>query len=161
VTNTNADADSRALQCLLAERAIRRVMVAYTIATDAKDVAGVRACFWPDATLDWEHLGVGPASEILPIVAVANDQFVHHQHNLLQDLIDVDPSGTSATSQTYGLAFLRCEPADARPFDMVVGVRYLDRHECRDGVWLIAHRTVKTPWMRRDEVADDAPLVPE
>ena len=150
----------RELRDLIAERAIRRVLVAYTFATDAKDVSGVRACFWADATLDWQYLGVGAAADVLPVVAAANDQFVHHQHFLVQGLITVDPDGTTAASHSYALAYLRSAQPGSDAFDLVVGVHYHDRHERREGEWRIAHRRVLTPWMRRDPVVDDAPVVP-
>jgi hypothetical protein len=151
-----------ALQRLVDESAIRNLLVAYTLGIDERDADAVARCFATGAELDWEHLGVGPVEDLLPIVFTANAQFLHHQHFLNQSLITVD--GDAASSHAYGLAFLRAggaTGADDGPFDLVVGIHYRDRLERRAGGWAIVRREVRTPWMRRDPVGAEGPLVPD
>ena len=43
-------------------------------------------------------------------------------------------------------------PDQSRRKDDVMGIRYVDRFERRDGAWKIAHRVVATEWRRVDVV---------
>src|SRR5690606_9302059 len=72
-------------------------------------------------------------------------------HLLGNVLIDVDLATDLAVSETYAIAYHRTA---TRPFDpkgnLVIGVRYVDRFERRDGSWRIAQRTGVTEWTRVD-----------
>lgn len=119
--------------------AIRDVLRRYGRGVDRRDWDLVRSCYHPDATDD--H-GVY-RGDVDGFVAFFADQVGHWDgtsHHLLDGLIDLD--GDVA----------RCEtPATAHHWsgddDLVMGVRYLDRFESRDGDWRIARRTVVLEWV--------------
>lgn len=85
----------------------------------------------------------------------------HHQVSNIMVRFD----GDTAHSETYLRAF-HSVPADYPPWtlfsiagggDILIGGRYIDRFERRDGVWRIAHRTGLLDW-RQDTKADDGRL---
>ena len=56
-------------------------------------------------------------------------------------------AGDSAKVDTYCVAHHVSRPdAEGRQTDMVLGLRYVDRFECRDGQWLIAARVCAFDW---------------
>ncbi len=72
-------------------------------------------------------------------------------HNICNELIQVD--GDVAHSESYFIAYHRIEH-EGRELDWILGARYVDRFERRNGSWRIAHRTVVFDWQRFDDVSD-------
>jgi len=79
---------------LEAESAIRRLKARYLNACDAKDVDAIRACFTPDAELDYQPIGkFGPDGliEVFTQIAVNSPIVdVHQGHNAEIEVIDAD-----------------------------------------------------------------------
>ncbi|HET8613507.1 MAG TPA: nuclear transport factor 2 family protein [Sphingomonas sp.] len=79
---------------LEAESAIRRLKARYLNACDAKDVDAIRACFTPDAELDYPPIGkFGPDGliEVFTQIAVNSPIVdVHQGHNGEIEVIDAD-----------------------------------------------------------------------
>jgi SnoaL-like domain len=74
----------------------------------------------------------------------------HYLHNLTVEMV-----GDAAVAETYATAVERSRSADGQLVDNIVGLRYVDRFERRDGgPWLIARRTVVVDWSRA-EVVDE------
>lgn len=159
--------DSR-LEALLAKQEILEVIFRYARAIDRLDEALLRSCFHPGSR-HW-HFYEGPSSDpSLPSTDDAPGDFVAFALGLLQTysrthhqmgntLVEF-PSGdlASARVETYFTAFHRVRAlgdplAGAQAFDTemdyFVGGRYIDRFECRDGVWAITRRTGMTDWVR-------------
>ena len=67
-------------------------------------------------------------------------------HKLGNVLITVD--GERAYGETYAIVHRVGGEASA-PQDLILGLRYLDRFECRGGEWRIAERQVSYEWERR------------
>src|SRR5210317_1164473 len=126
----------------------------------------LRDVFHPHSTHN--HFYQGPSSEAdRPAVGDDPGDFVRFaiqvlstysrtQHQLGNTLIELAGDGT-ATAETYFTAFHRMRPigdplagpdAFETEMDFFVAGRYLDRFECLDGVWKIAHRTGMTDWIR-------------
>ena len=60
-------------------------------------------------------------------------------------LIEVEPGGQRAVSETYGVSLHGSD--DPRPFmNMATGFRYVDRFERRGGPWKIAERFAVAEW---------------
>lgn len=53
--------------------------------------------------------------------------------------------GDRAVSESYIIAYSP-GAGDDGPLQSLIGGRYLDRHECRDGVWRLLHRTYVLDW---------------
>lgn len=156
------------LEGLLAKQAITELLHRYARAIDRMDEGMLRGVFHEGS--QHNHFYSGPSSDpSLPSTDEAPGDFVafalgvlrahertHHQiGNVLIELKDEN----SAVSECYFTAHHRqraigdplAGPAACdTPMDYFVGGRYLDRLECRDGVWGIVERTGMTDWVRLD-----------
>jgi len=69
-------------------------------------------------------------------------------HCVLNHLVEFEPNDPNiAYAETYVIACLRTHKTD-----IVAMGRYMDRFECRNGCWRIAHRTTLLDWQRVDPI---------
>lgn len=157
--------DEQMLLELWDKQAIIEVLTTYARALDRFDEALLRSVFHPDS--QHGHGFVGPSSDpSLPskpgepgdFVAYAYEVLGTHtrtHHHLGNIFIDLE--GDDAYTETYFTAYHRmrakgdpqaAENAYDTEMDWLVGGRYIDRLQKRDGVWKISHRTGITDWMR-------------
>lgn len=132
--------DLAAVGKLLDKEAIREVSHRYTRGIDRHDEPLLLSAYHPDAKDDHgEFIGSGAA-----FVEYANRvharNWVHHQHYVTNQSIDLD--GDCAHCESYFLAVLK------RPDGVcdMVGGRYIDRMERRDGIWAVADRICMVEW---------------
>jgi hypothetical protein len=128
----------RELRCLVAERAIRRVLLIYCRGVDRMDLELIRSVFHPDAIDDhsarYSGPGVGFADYIAQSLPAQN--FVATSHQITNSLINFE-SEDRASAETYFMV------AHANGADILWMLgRYLDVFEQREGVWKILHRRV-------------------
>ena len=120
---------------LEAESEIRKLKARYLNACDKKDVDAVRACFAPDAIIDFPPLGEFDVDGLIGIftqMAVSTSIIdSHHGHNAE---IDIDGDRAEAI---WNLGFATINPED-NSFRLLAGF-YTDRYERRDGQWLITY----------------------
>lgn len=136
---------------LLAEREIRRTLERYCRGVDRRDFELVRSCYHPDATDDHGAYagGLDGFIEYIERELKVFETTVHSVTNLLIDKVDE----SVAHSEAYATAFHRIAASSSKPRrDYLVGFRFLDRFERRDGPWLIASRRIIIDWTRMDEV---------
>jgi hypothetical protein len=132
---------------LLAHAAIRRKLLDYCRGIDRGDSELVASVYWADGTDDHGSFnGLGHdfaryAVERLNAHALAT------MHNIGDSIIDFADDGTVAWTETYVNAIHRCEDTDGE-YHELFGGRYVDRFECRDGEWRIAHRALLHEWDR-------------
>ncbi len=128
-----------ALEVLLAEREIRRVLQDYCRGVDRLDRELLSSAWHPGATVHYVDLFTGTAEELVEMFMEAHYQFSSHSHQVTNVTIEV--SGDAAVSEAYVTARLRWQEHESgRPVDMVVAGRYLDRWSRLDGVWAIDRR---------------------
>ena len=152
---------------LLDKQAITEVIMTYARAIDRLDEEMLRSVFHPDS--QHAHGFVGPSSapslpskpgEPLDFVAFAFEALNRHtrtHHQLGNILIELE--GANAYAESYFTAYHRmrakgdpqaAENAYDTEMDFLVGGRYLDRFQKREGVWKISHRNGLTDWMRTE-----------
>jgi hypothetical protein len=159
------------LESLLARQDIIEVTARYARAVDRLDEAMLRSVFHEGS--QHNHFYAGPSSEPdrpateddpgdfvrFAFQVLATHRYTHHQ--LGNHLVEFD-SATEARCECYFTAYHRMRAlgdpeagSDAfeTEMDFFVGGRYLDRFECRDGIWKIVQRTGMTDWMRLDAPA--------
>lgn len=153
-----------ALSSLVAEHACRRLCHLYCRALDRADEALLRSLFHPDAT--HRHADFEGTSAMFCDYALTVVRGFAATHHLVGN-VTIDVDGDIARGETYFLAYHRAPVGSVGPFpahdperdeDVLVGGRYLDRFERRDGVWRIAHRHGVHDWERWG-AADDRMLV--
>lgn len=120
---------------LEAESAIRKLKARYLNACDAKDVAAIRACFTPDAELDYQPIGkFGPDGLIAAFTEIAlNSPIVdlHQIHNGEIEVVDMD----HATAR-WSLGFSTYDPR-TRAFRLIGSFYYDDYLRTAEG-WRVS-----------------------
>ena len=129
-------------QTLIDERDIREVLTRYCRATDRCDLDLLKSAYWPDAT-DNHVVFVGNAMDYAEYSTPMLKQYTKAtMHTIANCWIQLDRD--VAVAETYVNAWhLMKEPENA---EVVVGGRYLDRFEKRNGEWRIAERNVIIDW---------------
>jgi hypothetical protein len=135
------------IQTLLDKQEIHDVLLRYCHGADRRDVPMVISAFHDDAVDN--HMGVEerPAERFPRTLGQSKAKWT--THSISNVLIQVD--GDVAHAQSYLVASHRFDHAGGE-IDWILGARYLDRFERRNGVWRIAHRTVVCDWERFDKV---------
>jgi len=120
---------------LEAESDIRRLKARYLNACDRKDADTVRACFAPDAVIDYPPLGEFDVDGLLGIftqMAVSTNIIdSHHGHNA-----EITIDGDKAEA-VWNLGFATINPDD-NSFRLLAGF-YTDKYEKRGDDWLITY----------------------
>ncbi|AYJ87032.1 nuclear transport factor 2 family protein [Sphingomonas paeninsulae] len=135
--------DAEALQDLIDKEAIRTLISAYCNAADRHDHVKMRSLYHEDAIDDHGAMSSGPAMDFidrLPEIQ-ASMEILHHNVTTINIAID----GDYAEGEVYLLALHRVKGPDG-PFDVLVGGRYFDKYERRDGKWKFAHRAIVADW---------------
>jgi hypothetical protein len=133
------------LSDLIARDAIRCCIARLARGEDRRDAALITASYWPDSTTDY---GVfkGTFAEYLAWVVPGADAITNTQHHVGQSHIERD--GDHAKVETQVISYHRVDYGDGDEHDTVIGGRYLDRFEHRDGEWRIAERTMLYDWFQ-------------
>jgi len=157
-------ADSEALQQLADKMAITEVIHQYSDCVDRRDFTGVLDSFHDDGTYQYQE-----GAERIPVAmffeaqADAGTGFRETMHHLTN--IKIKLSGDTALAQTYLLAHHRMKadcpdmpplfPNKGKEYGVLIGGRYVDEMECREGVWKIKNRLLHFEW----DLQIDAPQV--
>lgn len=136
------------VQQLLAREEVRDVMRRYARGVDRYDIEEIRACYHPDAT-DERGPYRGPVAGFLEYLESPRGlpMFERTTHSITDQVVDAQ--GDTAYSETSVIAYHRLPEEH-----YLLGLRYLDRFERRDGAWRIAHRKVAYDWSLRRPVVD-------
>jgi ketosteroid isomerase-like protein len=137
-----------AIQEMLDEFALRKLVHSYCRAVDRGDTEQLRDLYHSDATDDHGAFSSGGASDFLAQLTAARPYLRAMQHHITTANFAVD--GTLAEGEVYTIA-IHTLPATGRDIDVIVGGRYLDKYEKYSGTWRFAERSVVTDWARVDE----------
>lgn len=133
------------LSLLLDERAIGAVLLRYCRGIDRCDEELLRSVYHPRAYDDhsvYQGDAEGFVEFVLPMLRQA---YVATQHTIHNCSIEVD--GDHAGAETYCVAYHWRRDESAQMWVDILGCRYIDRFERRDGSgWRIAHRVVVHDW---------------
>ncbi len=153
-----------ALQGLIDKQQISDVIHTYCRAADRLDIDLFHTVFWDDGVYDGGPAS-GPASSFIPALLgdVVRNMFAASQHCVSNILIELD--GDVAYAETYLVAFHLSHPtaasraallgqenaaaagyADDQVIEFILGARYIDRFERRNGAWRISKRKLVPEW---------------
>lgn len=132
------------LQILLEKQAIQELIHAYCNAADRRDQDKMRSLYHPDAIDDHGGFFQGLAMEFIDRLPDIQAPMEILHHNVTTVNIKLD--GDYAEGEVYVLAFHKVK-TDDEPFDLLIGGRYFDKYEKRDGVWKFSHRAVVADWV--------------
>lgn len=129
----------------LADRlAIAETLALYCRGIDRCDAEQLAAVFTPDAMIDYGD-GARPIADVIPGLIAGLGAMRLTQHNISNTVMRI--AGDTAKAETNCVA-LHLMPAPEGEVELVVGGRYLDRLEKRDGRWRIAERLYVMDWNR-------------
>lgn len=139
----------RRLQELLDKQALMELINAYCNAADRHDNDKMRALYHPDALDDHGSFSQGPAMDFIDNLPRIQAPMLILQHHVTTVNLKLD--GDYAEGEVYVIAFHQVRRDDAgagQPdaFDLLIGGRYFDKYEKRDGVWKFLHRSVVADW---------------
>ena len=137
---------------LLDREAIRDVIYRYCRACDRRDERLLRSVYHPDAA-DNHGAFAGSADDFVRYTMdTGGAGFIAGQHHIGNILIELD--GDVAHVESVFICHLVSGDQDARQIE-VLGGRYWDRMERRDGEWRIADRVVLLDWSElRGDIAE-------
>ncbi len=127
---------------LVARVAIATNLARHSRGVDRNDFDLLAGAYHPDATVAY-GMFVGSAADFARFLTDAMAGAPVTLHRTASTLIRVD--GDRARSESYVIAYTR-SPEGEGWTQRLIGGRYLDRHERRDGEWRIAHRTYVLDW---------------
>jgi hypothetical protein len=137
---------------LMAQQEIRDVLIRYTRGVDRMDLELVQSCYWPGAHDDHGAFQ-GTVEEFLKWLEVLR-YFESTMHFIGNQLVELD--GDTARAESYCVAYHRRGAQDGEEgYDLVLGLRYVDRMERRDGKWRIADRRCAFDWSRVDPITGE------
>jgi SnoaL-like domain len=116
---------------------LRALVQRYARAADERDIAALESLFHPDAEIDGVR-GPMPFSSWLDTMRAPREGGFS-MHMLGDPLIALNPGGTRATLDTYGVVY---QP------ERTLGMRYVDDVQLVEGRWVIRHRTSRAVWSR-------------
>jgi ketosteroid isomerase-like protein len=134
-----------ALQEMIDEFQLRKLVHAYCRAVDRGDIAALRDLYHRDAVDAHGGFSTGSVDQFFQQLAAARPYIRTMQHNITT--VNFAIAGHSAEGEIYTIAFHTLAGKE-RDVDVVVGGRYLDKYEKRDGVWKLIERTIVTDWAR-------------
>lgn len=130
-----------AIDQLLDRQAIRDCLTTYSRGVDRLDVELIRSAFWPDAH-DAHGITNGSVEEFLAAWLPGQSGREACQHLLGNHLVRFD-GASSADTETYMSVAIKSRNNGALE---LMGGRYLDRFEKRDGEWRIVTRLALLDW---------------
>jgi SnoaL-like domain len=139
------------LQALLNRDKIRECIVRLARGEDRRNAVAITSCYWADSITDYGVFS-GTFAEYLAWVVPGSPAIPVTQHVLGQSLIEL--KGDMALVETHVTSYHRIDPG-AEHRDTIIGGRYLDRFEKRNGEWRIAERTMLYDWFQDFGLAID------
>lgn len=134
---------------------IRQAALRYCRGVDRLDADLMFSAYHADATDDHGVFG-GAARDLCDRVVTSHRRYDATMHCVLNHSIEFVDEVT-ATGEIYNVTYLR-QTVDGVPRVHTWWGRYLDRYECRDGRWAIAHRVCVHEWTRTESAAEQMPI---
>lgn len=130
---------------LLDEYQLRKLVHAYCRAVDRGDSLQLRGLYHHDAADHHGGFADGGVDDFSAKLDAARPYLRAMQHNVTTTNFVI--SGCRAEGEIYNIAMHTFTAGD-RDIDVVVGGRYLDKYEKRDGAWGFIERMIVTDWAR-------------
>lgn len=137
-------ADQRRLAEMLDKWAITELVHAYCNAADRHDFDKMRQLYHDDAIDEHGPFFNGPAMDFvdrLPEIT-APMEILHHNVTTTNIMVD----GDYGEGEIYIIAFHKAR-TEKGPVDVLIGGRYFDKYQKRDGIWKFSHRAVVADWV--------------
>jgi ketosteroid isomerase-like protein len=138
----------QAAEEMLDEYLLSKLVHTYCRAVDRGDVERLRELYHDDAVDAHGDFSAGSVEQFLGQLAASRPHIRAMQHHITT--VNFAIAGEVAEGEVYTIAVHTIAAGD-RDTDLIVGGRYLDRYEKRDGIWKISERTIVTDWARTSD----------
>jgi hypothetical protein len=128
---------------MLDEFALRKLVHGYCRAVDRGDVDALRELYHRDAEDDHGAFSSGSVDDFLRTLVDTRPYLRSMQHHITTTNFAID--GDLAEGEVYSIA-THAFAADAGDTEVILGGRYLDKYEKRDGTWKFTERRIVTDW---------------
>ncbi|MFT4517969.1 MAG: hypothetical protein ACI9JM_000346 [Halioglobus sp.] len=131
------------LAALLDKQDITELIHRYCNAADRHDHDKMRSLYHDDAIDDHGAFFRGLAMEFIDELPQIQAPMLILHHNITTVNIELD--GEYGEGEVYVLAYHQIA-TDDEPMDLLIGGRYFDKYEKRDGLWKFSYRAVVADW---------------
>ena len=128
---------------LQAKQDLHELNARYCWGVDRRDRALLEALWWPGATIDF-GLFVGSGTQFAELISADNPAVEISYHFASNELFEIDGERATGKSYVIGMSSLI---DDGNKTQQMVGGRYLDNYERRDGVWKFLRRLFVVDWI--------------
>lgn len=122
---------------------LHELVLTYCRAVDRRDYALLATLYHDDAIDDHGGMFCGSAKDYIAWLPSMQSHFEAMRHDITNALFAVD--GNDANGELYTIAYHRTPPG-SKAREIIIGGRYLDRYQKRDGVWRFLHRSLVFDW---------------
>lgn len=129
---------------LLAKEEIRDLVLRYCRAIDRRDYVALPALYHSDATDDHSPMYQGSASGYLEWLPSMLETMTVTSHMVQNHLIVV--AGEQAEGEVTMISYHLTKDEQGKDIEIVIGGRYLDAYEKREGVWRFSRRKIVMDW---------------
>lgn len=136
--------NEQTLQRLADTQEIRDLVLRYCRAIDRRDLAQLPALYHDDAIDDHGAFSAGPVQKFLEILPNVLDSMIAVSHQVLNHSIAID--GDYAEGEVYTIAYHLTRDENGKEIEVIVGGRYLDQYEKRNGSWRFSYRKIVSDW---------------
>ena len=144
-------ANTATLEMLIDREAIRDVITRVARGEDRRHDGLLKTAFWPEAKIDLAVMQ-GSFDDYLGWVVPGAEAIKNTLHTLGQSMISL--RGDTAKTETHVTSYHRVDTG-SEDRDTVIGGRYLDWLEKREGEWRISSRIMLYDWFHDDGVSVD------
>jgi hypothetical protein len=131
------------VQEMLDEYALRKLVHGYSRAVDRGDLDTLRSLYHPDAEDSHGSFSSGSVDTFLRTLAETRPYIRSMQHHITTTNFAI--SGDIAEGEIYSIA-THSFATKGGETEVVVGGRYLDKYEKRNGTWKFTTRCIVTDW---------------
>ena len=127
---------------LQAQHDLQALSARYCNGVDRRDLALLQSLWWPEAHLDF-GVFAGPARKFCELIASGDPAVEVSFHFTANALFQVDGEQASGSSYVITVSALN---VDGVATQQLLGGRYLDQYQRRDGVWKFSERLFVLDW---------------
>jgi len=125
------------------------LVLKYCRCADRHDSEAMRGLYHEDALDDHGTYFSGLAMAFIDkLPEIQKSMKILHHNVTTHNIALSEDDGNYAEGEVYILAMHQAETPEGELIDFIIGGRYLDKYEKRDGQWKFSHRAILADWCK-------------